>query len=82
MYKICKPMLPNEITKDNEYTSNYHNFHPRQLDNKMLTIPLCKTEQRYSVYRGSKLWNCIPKYFSNRPNHTFIKLYKQLLFQT
>jgi len=68
-------MLPNEITKDHQYTSNYHNYHARQLDNNILTISLRKSvkQQRHSVYRGFKLWNCIPKDLSNTPYHTFIK---------
>jgi len=77
-------MLPKEITNEHECTSKRHNFHKRQLDNKVLIIPLYKTvkQQRHSVYRGSKLWNEIPRGLLNRPCHTFIKLYKQLLFQT
>ena len=59
-------MWPNEIAKDHQYTSNYHNYHTRQLDNKIRTIPLCKSvkQQRHSVYRGSKLRNCIPKTYA------------------
>jgi len=76
-------MLSKEITNEHEYTSKYHTFHTRQLDNKVLIIPSYKTvkQQRHSVYRGSKLWNEIPRDLLNRPQHTFIKLYKQLLFQ-
>ena len=37
---ICDQILPNEITKDHQYTSNYHDYHTRQLDKKILTIPL------------------------------------------
>jgi len=49
-------MLPIEITKDHQYTSNYYNYHTTQLDNKILTIRLYKSvkQQRHSVYRGSR----------------------------
>jgi len=48
-------MLPQEIKEEHKYTSNYHNFHTRQIDKKILIIPLCKSvkQQRHSVYRGS-----------------------------
>jgi len=41
------------------YLYHMYNFHTRQLDNKVLIIPLYKTvkQQRHSVYRGSKLRN-------------------------
>ena len=54
-----------------------------QLD-KVLIIPLYKKllkQQRHSVYRSSTLRNEIPKDLINRRYHTFIKSYKQLLFQ-
>jgi len=35
MHKICNQMLPNEIAEEHECTSNYYNFHTRQLDDKM-----------------------------------------------
>ena len=75
-------MSPKAITDEYEYKSKDHNFHTWQLDNKVLIIPLYKTvkQQRHSAYRGSKLWNGIPKVLLNRPYHTFINLYKQLLF--
>jgi len=55
----------------------------RRLDNKVLIIPLYKTvkQQRHSVYRGSKLWNEIPRDLLNKPYHTLTNLYKQVLFQ-
>jgi len=57
-------MLPNKFTNEYEYTSKYHNFHTRQMDNMVLNIPLYKTvkQQRHSVCRGSKLWNEIPRH--------------------
>jgi len=38
IYKMCTQMLAIEITEEHEYTSNYHNFYTRQLDNKILII--------------------------------------------
>jgi len=31
-------MLPQEIREEHECTSNYHNFHTRQFDNKIIII--------------------------------------------
>jgi len=47
--------IPEEITAEHENTSNYQKFYTRQLDNKILIIPLYKSvkQKRYSVYRGS-----------------------------
>jgi len=80
-------MLPKEITEDHEYVprTRYRNFCTRQLDKKMLIIPLLKSvkQQRVSVYRGSELWRPMTKDLSNRhrAHRTFMKLYKQLLLQ-
>jgi len=43
MFKICNLILPKEISNKHEDTSKYHNFHTRQLENKVLSIPLYKT---------------------------------------
>jgi len=50
MYEICNQILPKEIAEEHEYTSDYHNSHTRQLDNKILIIPLWKglKQQRHS----------------------------------
>jgi len=63
MFKICNEILPKEFTNQHEYTSKYHNIHTRQLDNKVLIIHLYITvkQQCHAVYRGSKLWNKIPR---------------------
>ena len=78
MFMICNGIFSKEFTNEHEYKSKYHNFHTRQLDNKLLIIPLYKTvkQQRHSVYRGSKLWNEIPRDLLNIPYHTFSSFFE------
>jgi len=49
MFKICNGISPKEFTNEHGYTSKYHNFYTRQLDNKVLIIPVYNTvkQQRY-----------------------------------
>jgi len=55
------------ITEEHEHTSDHHNYHTQQMDDKILTIPLCKSvkHQHHSVYRGYKLWNDMSKDLSS-----------------
>jgi len=51
MFKICNGILPEEFTNEHEYTSKYHNFRTRQLDNEVLIIPLYKTATPFCLQR-------------------------------
>ena len=55
--EISNHMVPKKITEEHEYVSSYHNFCTRQLDEKILIIPLFNSnlQNKASILFTAKL---------------------------